>query len=125
MPIRAAAGRSPPPGQTVHRPADVHDRVDELEVQSAVARWVRNALSDGKLKKAAEAVEVGVNARNFAERSRVHSASEASAAQTPAERFSARAARLVRKGIKASEVVFIDAEGDDPGFGPPWPDSIA
>jgi hypothetical protein len=67
----------------------------------------------------------GVNARDFGKGLRLHSASEASAAQTPTEHFSARAARLVRKGIELGEVVFSDSNGHNAGLEPPCPDSIA
>ena len=63
MPIRVDAGRSPLPRQAIHRAADVYDRVDELEVQSAVTRWVRNARANRELEQPAEAIEVCVNAR--------------------------------------------------------------
>jgi len=66
-----------------------------------------------------------VNALDFAEDLRIHRASEASAAQTPVEHFSARAARLVRKGVELGEVVFSDSKGHSAGLGPSSPDFIA
>jgi hypothetical protein len=41
------------------------DGVKKLEVQPVVAGRVRNALSDGKLEEASDAVEVGVHPRNL------------------------------------------------------------
>jgi hypothetical protein len=62
MPIRVDAERSPVPRQAVHGRADIHDRVDELEAQPVVTRWVRHALTNGELEEATDAIEVDVNA---------------------------------------------------------------
>ena len=116
MPIRVDAGRSPLPRQAIHRAADVYDRVDELEVQSAVTRWVRNALANRELEQTAEAIEVGVKARYFAEGLGVHSALEACTTEAPAEHFATGAARVSSKGIEPCEVLFIDAKRHDAGL---------
>ncbi|MGB5366235.1 MAG: hypothetical protein WBM75_18605 [Polyangiales bacterium] len=99
------------PRQAIHRAADVYDRVDELKVQSAVTRWVRNAFTNRELEQPADAVEVGVKARYFAEGLGVHSALEACTAEAPAQHFATGAARVSSKGIEACEVVFIDPKG--------------
>jgi len=112
------------PRQAIHRPADVHDRVDELEVQSAVTRWVRNAFPNRELEQTAETIEVCVNPRDFAEGLGVHSALEARTAEAPAEHFATRAARLSSKGIEAGEVVFIDPKGHDARFWSPCLDWV-
>ena len=39
----------------------ISDRLDKLEAQSAVARWVRDALTNGELEEAADTIEVGVD----------------------------------------------------------------
>ncbi|MGB5695113.1 MAG: hypothetical protein WBM46_05640, partial [Polyangiales bacterium] len=44
------------------------DGVKKLEVYSVVAGRVRNALSDGELEEASDAVEVGVHPCNLGER---------------------------------------------------------
>ena len=87
------------PRQAIHRAADMYERVDELEVQSAVTRWVRNALTNRELEQSADAVEVGVKARYFAEGLGVHSALETRTAEAPADHFATGAARLSSKGI--------------------------
>jgi len=116
MPIHAGAERSPLPCETVHRPANGDERVDELEVQSVVARSVRHALTNSELEQPADTVKVGVNARYFAEGLGVHSALEACTAEAPAQHLATVAARVSSKGIEACEVVFIDPKGDDAGF---------
>ena len=116
MPIHVDAGRSTLPRQSIHRAADVYERVDELEVQSAVTRWVRNALTNRELEQPADAVEVGVKARDFAEGLGVHSALEACDAEARAQHFATGTARLSSKGIEACEVVLVDAKGHHSGF---------
>lgn len=125
MPIHAGAERSPLPCETVHRASNGDERVDELEVQSVVARSVRHALTNSELEQPADAVKVGVKARYFAEGLRIDGASEANTPQTPAEHFATAAAGQPGKGIEAREVVFIDADGHDAGFGLPRRDMLA
>lgn len=48
-----------------------------------LARWVRNALANRELERAIDAVEVRVDARNFARRLREHGAPEAFTAELP------------------------------------------
>jgi len=98
---------------------DVYDRVDELEVQSVVTRWVRHALTNRQLEQTAEAIEVRVNARDLAECLRIDSACEANTLEAPAEHFATGTARLPSESIETGEVVFIDAKGHDARFGLP------
>jgi len=58
-------GQSPLPCEAVQRRTNLDDRVAKLEIQSVVAGPVRNALSNGELEQAADAVEVGVNTRDL------------------------------------------------------------
>jgi len=61
------------------------DGVKKLEVQPVVAGRVRNALSDGKLEEASDAVEVGVHPRNLGERLGINGAFQASTHKTSTE----------------------------------------
>jgi hypothetical protein len=56
--MRVGAGQSPRPCEAVHCPTNLDDRVVKLEIQSAVAGLVADALSNGELEEAADAVEV-------------------------------------------------------------------
>jgi hypothetical protein len=89
------------------------DGVKKLEVQPAVARSIRNALSDGELEEAADAVEVGVHPCNLGERLCIDRAFQASTHETSSEHLCPRVAGLLRKGIETDEIVVIDTERDD------------
>jgi hypothetical protein len=110
MSIRVDAGRSPLPRQAIHCPADVHDRVEELEVQPVVAGTIADAFSNGELQKTADPVQVGMKSRHLAKRLRVDGALQASSPEAPSEHFGARATRLVGEGIEADEIVLFDAK---------------
>jgi hypothetical protein len=78
-----------------------------------VARPVTDALSDGELEQAADAVEVGVNSGNLGKRLRIDGAFQASTHETASEDLCARVARLPSERIEPREIVFVHSERDD------------
>lgn len=89
-----------------------------------VTRGIGHALTNRELEQSAEAIEVGMNARYFAESLGIHSALGAYIAEAPAEHFATGTARLPSKSIETGEAVFIDAKEHDAGFGLPHLDWV-
>jgi hypothetical protein len=108
--MHVGAGRSPTASQTLHRPTDLDDGVDKLEVQPAVAGLVADALSDSELEKTTDAVEIGVHPRNLGERLCIECAFQASAHEASSEHLCPRVAGLPGEGIEPNEIVLVDTE---------------